>query len=405
MTNIPERLIETKSLLLNTQPYFSTLMYTALQVKYIPETPTASTDGKNIHVGDWWLALGSQERLFVLCHEILHYSMDHPGRGKRYLETQTSPIQGQPLDFPLWSQSGDYIINATLIESKIGRMPTGENARLFDLEIGTPDSVCEEVYTKLWEQGESGQGESGQGESSQGKSGQGQTRAKPGGFDEHLVPETAASPEEIRQQVTSALNEARAAGSLPGALERLLGGVVEPKISWPEQLADFMDDVATGCDSQTWRRINKRRLVMPPNVAMPGRCSQSLGTVVVAIDVSGSISMDIFDMFISELKEVFTTCSPDDLYVVFWDTEAVMHKIESLDDIVEPLGDVYGGGGTDYRCVPPVLQAEGVTPDVVVCFTDGWVIPCSEFDFPCPHVTLTTNDPMPFGRNIYIGDK
>jgi len=85
-----------------------------------------------------------------------------------------------------------------------------------------------------------------------------------------------------------------------------------------------------------------------------------------------------------------------------WDTQARHYEIESAEDLEDIA--VTGGGGTDYGCIPDMIQREDLQPDAVVSFTDGMVRWPSGESFDCPHITVHTTSEFkaPFGTNIYM---
>jgi predicted metal-dependent peptidase len=99
-----------------------------------PQIQTCATDGLRFYINPrFWLGLKSEERDFVVVHEVLHAALGHCWR-----------VGGRNRD--KWNYACDYVIN--LIATKAGfKMPTGENAGLLDQKYDKMSA--EEVYVLL----------------------------------------------------------------------------------------------------------------------------------------------------------------------------------------------------------------------------------------------------------------
>jgi predicted metal-dependent peptidase len=124
-------------------------------------------------------------------------------------------------------------------------------------------------------------------------------------------------------------------------------------------------------------------------------------SLVLAIDVSGSIGSAELSAFLGCIAEIVEQCKPRSLHVLWWDTNAIHEDITDFD--VEDTTQLHpsGGGGTDYDCAIDMIEELGLDPDCVVCCTDGY-IHVSKADVPWPHVTVTTGADMPFGKNVKL---
>ena len=369
----PLPLVEAMSNLIANQPFFAVFLTQQMRVVYRPDTKTAATDGKNIFVGDWFLARPVPERVFVLAHEVLHAVFDHMARSHQYA------LRGFGMDLLPFSHGRanlamDAVINAALLASQIGQMPQGGVYR------------CREDMERTWDDVYIEMDEPPEGQD-------------PQGFDEHLPPaEDAPTDVEIKQAATQAMNAAKEAGKLPAALQRLLGDILEPKLSWKQVLREFVVS-CSGKDESSWRRLNRRRLVIPPGIPLPGRDGCQIDCAVIAVDTSGSISPKELAAFTAEVKSILTDVRPREAHLIWWDTAALSIQIEEPEDL--ETQNPYGGGGTDYDCVFREIQALELEPTVVICLTDGYVA-CSHDHAPWPHITVTTGADMPFGKNVRL---
>lgn len=377
-------------------PFFAALLYNLMQGKavYEPSCPTAQTNGEEIQVGDWFVALPLEERIFVLGHECVHAMLDHPYRAKLYIDRGFGPDM-LPFDMKRWNAACDYVNNAMLIQARLGRMP--ENA-LLDARF-TAEMMSDVVYCQLPPNDEDDK--------------QDKSRGKPGGkdgFDVHLPSPVDQQDARVRDAkrnaaISAAVTTAKLAGAMPGALERVVGKILRPEKPWREMLADFMQQHA-GSDETSWSKIRRRSLVVPPHIPMPGRTGYSMDSMVIAVDVSGSISGKTLREFLGAIAEIKEQVKPRVVHAVWWDCAAVTDDVsELMPDDIEDLRPK-GGGGTDYSCVPPAIADLPDAPDVVVCLTDGYVDWPSEHAITWPHVTVTTTSrEAPFGRTIRMNDK
>ena len=355
------------------QPFFASLLYDIMTLKEDPKCPTAATDGRTVTVGDWFRKLPIEERVFVLCHEVGHAVLNHLPRAKGYSERGFGPDL-KPWNFGRWNRAGDYVINDMLKESGIGTMPS---AGLHDTSIATFDSLVDDVYRNLPDE------------------------SSDDNFDDHALPgDDAPTDAEIKRAVTGARNTAKAQGNLPGAMERVIGELLEPAQPWKDLLRDYVTS-SVGKEDTSWSKPNRRRLALPPHVPFPGTQGFAMGTMVVAVDTSGSISETELSAFLGEIQGIIEQVRPRELWLCAWDTRAVLHEVESAEDLEELACErgLGGGGGTDYRCVEPAVEAELIEPEIVICMTDGFVSWPEEF--PWNHVTVSTSDQKcPFGNNV-----
>lgn len=421
-TPLPDNVTAGRSRLLNKAPYIGGPFLTNCRLVYQHNVPNAMTDGKTVTVGDWFCGLSLDERLFVLAHEALHTAFHHPERAAMYAKRKFGP--DMKLFAPKrFNAAGDYYINAILVESSIGKMPS---CGLYDPQY-TASMTVDHIYTLLPEdpndkpdQDDDDGTESGD----NGDDGNNKTKGKgkndpgnTGNFDQHLPPppdSTPLSQEELEEAVKAALSEiemsAKLAGAdLPGALGRVIKSILEPKIDWKTECRQFCQSVA-GRDETTWSRINRRRLLGPPHLPYPGKDGHQIDTLVIAPDCSGSISEEDLAEFLGEMRGIMEDLNPRETHVLWWDTGVTAVEITDPDDL-ESL-TAYGGGGTSYSCVPDWLDNNHVYPDLVICLTDLFVAWPDPERITWPHLTVGTyarqhgyeTSPAPFGKTLYIHD-
>ena len=374
---------ETKSALLARAAFIASLLYSPLVrgVVYDPEEKTASTDGGTIYVGDWFIGLPLPERMFVAAHEVMHVILDHVGRADDYRAMGFGPDL-KDFNSKKWNSAGDYIINHILTESRIGKMPHGG---LYNPHY-TGDMMTDVLYSMLPDEGDENFDNH-----RPGSGGKGRPRS-----DEQKAARAAAGVTALKQ----ALANAKAMGQCPAGLERVIDGITEPKRNWREDMRDFLQQYA-GTDELTWSRIRRKSLVLPPGIPQPGKTGFQLRCAVLAIDTSGSISAETMKTFLGCVWEIIEQVVPEELHILWWDTRAAHTDATGADEHdVEQLHP-YGGGGTNYSCVPPMIRELQLDPDVLICLTDGMVRWPDASQIHWPHLTVsTTSYEAPFGRTV-----
>ena len=379
------------------QPFFGSYFYSDMALIETLDIPTAATDGKTLYFNPEFMAtLTLEERVFVFCHEVLHGIMMHCERGKYWHQMGQGP-DGTSYDHELNNKAADYIINSVLKKSQIGHMPKNGLYR-HDVD-GT--WILEDVYKLLAKEKEDnpppppnggGGDEQGEGESEDGH----------GGFDEHFIPEgEARDANEARASIEAAIQTAKMVGELPAELERAISTIMEPKVSWEEELRKGCEEVA-GCDEVTWRRPHRRRLAVYDQY-MPRRTAYATGGAAVILDMSGSIGTEEVAQFLGEVSSILSQCRPEWLKVLWVDT-----KVSGVDDVEEaedlPFLDPKGGGGTDMGAGLRYIRDEmDDKPETIIVLTDGYTPWGEEPDDSKLIWGITTKTILaPFGQTIHV---
>ena len=357
------------------QPFFAQLLFDIMELRETPSTPTAATDGQTIWVGDWFRKLTLDQRVFVLAHEISHAIFMHMPRAKRYVERGLGPDL-QFFNHKKWNIAGDYYINHLLVTGHIGDMPS---IGLYDTSIcNSPDVVIDDIYCKLPD-----------------------PDPDEDSMDEHILPGNGTpkhSPDRIKQAVASAAETAKQMGKMPGGLGRAVGELLEPAQKWKDELRDYITS-SVGKDDVSWARPNRRRMALPPHVPFPGSEGFAMGTLVLAIDTSGSIGEREMSAFMTEMKGIIEQVRPRELWVAWWDTSCGLERVQSIDEFDANEFEPVGGGGTDFSCVGPAIDDERIDPELCIVFTDAYVAWPDEFSYPVLSVS-TTERVAPWGKTI-----
>jgi predicted metal-dependent peptidase len=377
---VTKKITQARIKLLFGQPFFGNL---TMSLKLIDATdfgwcPTAAVDGRNIYYNrDFFNDLDVDEIQFVLCHEILHVAFDHFGRRSHR-------------DPEWWNMANDFVINGTLIQEKIGKMPTkkvtdpnhkggGSSQRVGLYDAKYVGWSSEAVYDDLekrkvkkeltldvhLEMGKDKNKNKGGNKNGKGDTG---TNGLPDISDEEL--------KKIRDEIKAKVIQAAqaAAGKLPASLARLLDDLVEPKINWRDLLQQNIQSCIT--DDFTWMRPNRKH--MYGGIFLPTLDKDETVDIAIAIDMSGSITDDMARDFMSEIYGIVSSYSDYTISILCFDTQVYNFQKftkDNEDDLLtyKPMG----GGGTDFMAFWNYWMNNQIEPKKAVVFTDGF--PYSEW--------------------------
>ncbi|MCK4694951.1 MAG: hypothetical protein KAT74_04270, partial [Candidatus Cloacimonetes bacterium] len=191
---------------------------------------------------------------------------------------------------------------------------------------------------------------------------------------------------------------AKAQGKLPAGLERMIQEALQPKLPWREILARFITENAR--NDYTWKQPNKRYLYA--DMYLPSLNTPTLGSIVIIVDTSGSISQKELDIFASELHSILSTYPGTEIKVIYVDAKVA--GVGTL-NIYDFKLQAKGGGGTDFKPGFEYIEKEGLMPACVIYFTDGY---CDSFpdspDYPVLWIlTGKAGFTPPFGEVIHMG--
>ena len=322
---------------------------------------TAATDGLKFYYNSRFIMmLKPKEVEFLVGHEVLHVVYDHMGRrGNR--------------DPEIWNIADDYAVNADLKRHKVGEFIKTVPC-LYETKYD--GKAAEEIYDDLMKNVQKisiedlldqmiddHMDDEGDGDGDQ--DGEGNKKGK----------RPSMSPEErerVRQEVKQAIINAASsaeAGSLPLGVERLIKQHTNPVMPWRELIQTNLTSAIR--TDYSWMRPSRRGWHM--DAIMPGMNPGEEIDVVVAIDMSGSISNKQAQQFLGEIGGMMNSFDGYKVHVFCFDTETYNPKdfsSENMDliDEYEPMG----GGGTDFDCIFTYLKDIGNVPKRLIVFTDGY---------------------------------
>ena len=369
---ILDKLIKARIEMLMSAPFFGNLA-TRLILKDATEwCPTAATDGKYFYYNKHFVgALSDEETVFLMGHEVLHCVYDHMDvtrRGDRH------PV--------LWNIANDYVINADLIDARVG-----EEIKIVQIchDWKYRGKISEEIYDDLFQQmEENGQimeipmdtldvhldREEGDDESPDSTT-KGNTEGDEEGKD-GPAQYTAEEKEQIKQEFQNATMQAAkaaGAGNLPGGVKRLLDKFLNPQLDWRQLLAMQIQSVMrSDYTMQTPSRKGRDE-----GYYFPGLDRETTIDIFVSMDMSGSIFDDMARDFLGEVKGVMDPYTDFKIHLVCFDTDVYNPQVFDQGNMGEFMEyELAGGGGTDFDCVFDYMKENGITPKKHVMFTDGY---------------------------------
>lgn len=377
-------LTEAISALIAKQPFFAVYMLDMLAIQESDAVPTAGTDSCTIFVNpEWFGKLKLKERVFVLCHEVLHGIMQHPERSKLYADRGVGP------DLKEWNhekfnQAADYVINDALVDAKVGDMPIGG---LINPQIKKGELV-DDVYQMLPDPPPNPPGtQSG------------------GGWDTHMQadPTKAPSKAAVQRALKSAEAAAKSRGNMPAGLQRIVDDFCEPQVRWQDHLRKTLVTSA-GRDQMTWARPNRRRLAMAPHIYWPGRNGSMLSPVAVEVDTSGSIGDHELKTFMGELAGLLDECKPEKIYVMYVDSQRFgdIHEVTDTNDLREVARKSGGGGGTDMTVIFKEIEEQQLPVSTAIVFTDGYTPFGEDPGYPVIWCITSPDIKAPWGTSIHV---
>lgn len=382
-----ERLVVARIGMLIRHPFFGNLITRMKLINAADWCPTAATDGRNFFFNPEFIKkLDNKELEFLLGHEVLHMIYEHIARiGSR--------------DRKLSNIAQDYVVNADLIDYKVGRKITTVPC-LYDKKYAgwTWEAVYDDLYEKaekididqlvdqmldehLADQGDSNEG-SGEEDNKEGK---GQGRPK---LDDS---ELEALRKEIKQAVLEAAQSV-GAGNLPKGIQRLVNSLTDHKMNWRELIQQRIQSVFKA--DYSYLKPNRRGSHI--DAILPGMKPGEMVDVCVAIDVSGSISDKQAKDLLGEVSGIIQSFDEYRVHVLTFDTSVYNPEVFTSDGIstIDEY-EVQGGGGTDFSCVWHYLQENEIVPKQLIMFTDGYDFgdKGAQFEGYCPTLFLIHSNP------------
>jgi predicted metal-dependent peptidase len=397
-----EKLITARIALLMNAPFFGNLATRLKLVNADEWCSTAATDGRRFYYNSEFVNnMPLKQVEFLFGHEVLHVAYDHMGR-----RDKRDPL--------LWNIAVDYCVNGDLVEAKLGEMiPTALYSQKYLNWSG--EAVYDDLYKKAKKINISSlakqlidqhldEAEEGEGSDSDGNETEGDGQVK--GPPKLSKQEQAEIRDEFKEALINAL-KSTSEENVPGNIKRLVKDISDPKMNWRELISQRVQSLVK--DDYTWMRAGRRGWHM--DAIMPGRKNKETIDVAISLDSSGSISKDMLEDFLGEVRGLMEEF--DDFRISIWciDDQVYNYQVFTPDNIDEfDNYEIMGNGGNTFEENWHFMRKMDIAPQLFIMFTDGY--PCPNWCTPgdetyCDTMFLlhsTESIVAPFGTTVYYKD-
>jgi len=349
---------------------------------------TAATNGRDVFYGREFVdSLTDPEIRGLVLHEAKHKLYQHFFIWQKLFEE----------DHQLANAACDFVINLEIQDIDRGgsfiKLP---ECGCIDEQYRGMNSA--EVFAKLKEQ-----------------YGDKQSRASKGGgklpqeLDDHQWQDAASLSPEEREQLSKEIDSAVRTGALlagkqGGDVDRSFEALMTSKVDWREQLREFVSSTCAGKGDSTWAKPSRRWLSQ--DIYMPSQISETVGSMCVAIDTSGSIDDAAITKALSEVVAICDNTTPEKVDLLYWDTQVASHEQYREDNYAGLVSSTKpkGGGGTDVGCVMQYIDDNKLKPECTIIITDGYTgFPKDHPTYPVIWVIVGGNNVVPpFGSVIRL---
>ena len=396
-SKIAEKLITARVGLLLRHPFFGNMATRLELVDATDWIPTIATDGRKFYYNlDFVNKLTPKQAEFGFAHEVLHNVFDHMGR-RQDRDTELSNI------------AADFAANQILKDEKVGEVP--DFIKIFQDNKYRGWSF-EQIYTDILEKSTkiniktlgdlldehldgNGDDDSGSNDSNNGNNGNGKSKRP-------VL--TEAEKKAIRDEIKEAMiaaSQSAGAGKVPASIQRMIKEFTEPKMDWRQLLRMNIQSIMKS--NFSFSRPNRKS--QHSGAILPGLMNEETIDVSIAIDMSGSISNQQANDFLSEVKGIMDEYGDFKLDLWCFDTEVYNYTKfsgDNADEICEY--QVHGGGGTDFDANFRFMKNNDICPKKFIMFTDGY--PCGSWgdeDYCDTLFIIHGNDSIvsPYGQTAY----
>lgn len=374
-----DKIIKSKVDLTLSNPFFA---YILMNMR-ITEKEAIATMGVNKWGDLFWNEkfvneLTQDEVKGVLAHEVGH------------IITRTFEREGAK-DMLLWNIATDIIINYIVKQEKMS-LPkcalipddkgmvelTGKGNKKFKIDV--KEKTADEIYDILLQNAETIKSYM-----SDGKGGH------TGGFDVHMPDDSGSGKEKgekekagkgqssgdiWKKKIVEAYTQAKARGNVPAYIERLIEGILIPKVNWKQKLYSYItkeipyDFTMRMPSKKFWATGAYYPSVLKENVE-----------IVVGCDASGSIGYGGEDTegheFLSECLGILNSFQQIKARIIFWDCGEVNPDNDYMltrnnKNTIQNLA-VKAGGGTELSCFTRYCKEKKYRSRIYIIMTDGFI--------------------------------
>jgi predicted metal-dependent peptidase len=334
------------------------------------DIPTAGTDGRDVIYGpDFLDKLNEAQVRATVVHENMHKALRHMRIYKYLHDKYDAQYPG------IVNMAMDFVINRYIKqdEEKAKSTNTAPFLQCWDGIIQycyDPKYDNEQewdtvrVLEDLLKQAKNGGKGGGSGQ------GDGQDQHDWNGAGEISEAEAEALDKAVEQALRQGqVLSKKMAGNMPRDVDELL----EPVVDWRQALRDFVTERTKGGDYATYAKPNRR--YVGSGIYMPSTYTETVESILFAVDTSGSIGPEDLREVLSELQGCIEVVRPNAVDIIYWDTAVARHERYVGEDVQQIVGSTKpaGGGGTAPSCVVPFCHERNIKPTVAIWLSDGYV--------------------------------
>jgi predicted metal-dependent peptidase len=204
----------------------------------------------------------------------------------------------------------------------------------------------------------------------------------------------------LHVQIAQARDIARAAGNLSENLARFVGEELTPKVRWQDRLRDFFTRKAY--TDLSWARPSRRGLAQ--GVLRPGKDGTGMDDILIAVDLSGSVTPDELQEFLTELRAIKVDCQPANTHVLYFASTVTKYECFAQDEELNLKPN--GTGGTAFSPIFRYAREHDIEPAAAVILTDLY---CGDYgpvpEYPVLWTSTGAAGPTPFGEVIMLREQ
>jgi predicted metal-dependent peptidase len=349
-------------------PFFASFLV-KLELVQDESIETGCTNGKVLKFNSTWInSLNRNELIFFVLHEISHLILKHH-------------LRENNRDHKIFNQAGDYAANSFLKSYGIELLPDC----LYNSDFEGMNA--EKIYSVIYQNQKQNQA----GNNSQDKS-----NGNYGDFEQdktETAEEIKQAEDKIDQEIIQAVQIGKLAGNENGFLKQFAEGIKTSKENWREKLLNYFDSF----DKSDYSWVIQNNRYLSSGFYLPGLKNKVIKNIACYIDASGSVDLELFSTFISELKEIAISLDVKiDLYLFDVRIYQVITDYQNQEILIS-------GGGTNFASVSQNIESSQENYAINLIFSDGY---CTNFGDNQEKVLWVIYDNIdfipPYGETIFI---
>lgn len=189
-------------------------------------------------------------------------------------------------------------------------------------------------------------------------------------FDIHINNADESSWDDMEDKIITAYEmtkNQKGKGNMPGGLKRWIDKLRKSKVKWERVFHRYIGQ-ALSKDDYSYTRVNKRFLGQ--DIYLPDLRNHIIGSVVIAVDTSGSIGRNCLEQFAAEISKI--SYLVDEITAMSCDARVhEVVKVRKFENFLNKL-QFKGGGGTAFEPVFDKVKEMKLQPELLIYLTDAY---------------------------------